>query len=101
MADGLAVWLYGDHVASIGRDRCGPRLTYTDTALERIRSVRRSSRSPFPSPRAPTPRGRCDRSSTACSPRRGQGAVAREVGESPSDTYGLSGPRAGTARAPS
>lgn len=35
MADKLAVWLYGDHVASIERDRRGPRLTYTDTALER------------------------------------------------------------------
>ncbi len=35
MANELAVWLYGDHVASIERDRRGSRLTYTDTALER------------------------------------------------------------------
>jgi serine/threonine-protein kinase HipA len=35
MADELAVWLYGDHVATIERDRNGPRLSYTDAALER------------------------------------------------------------------
>jgi serine/threonine-protein kinase HipA len=35
MADELAVWLYGDHVATIERDRSGPRLRYTDAVLER------------------------------------------------------------------
>jgi len=35
VADELAVWLYGDHVASIEHDRRGPRLTYTDTTLAR------------------------------------------------------------------
>jgi serine/threonine-protein kinase HipA len=35
MADELAVWLYGDCVATIDQERRGPRLTYTQTALDR------------------------------------------------------------------
>jgi serine/threonine-protein kinase HipA len=35
MADELAVWLYGDNVATIERVRGRPRLTYTETALNR------------------------------------------------------------------
>ena len=37
MANGLAVWLYGNHVATIERFRGRPRLTYTDDALRRYR----------------------------------------------------------------
>ncbi len=35
MADELAVWLYGDRVATIDRDRGRPRLVYTEDALGR------------------------------------------------------------------
>jgi serine/threonine-protein kinase HipA len=35
MADELAVWLYGDCVAMIDQERNRPRLTYTQTALDR------------------------------------------------------------------
>jgi serine/threonine-protein kinase HipA len=35
MTSELAIWLYGDHVATVSRDRRGPRLTYTATALAR------------------------------------------------------------------
>lgn len=35
MADELAVWLYGDRIALIDRERGRPRLVYTDEALER------------------------------------------------------------------
>ncbi len=35
MADELAVWLYGERVALIDRERGRPRLTYTEEALDR------------------------------------------------------------------
>jgi serine/threonine-protein kinase HipA len=35
VADELAVWLYGDRVATIDRDRGRPRLVYTEDALSR------------------------------------------------------------------
>jgi serine/threonine-protein kinase HipA len=35
MPEELAVWLYGDHVATIERDRKGTRLTYTERSFER------------------------------------------------------------------
>ena len=35
MAGALAVWLYGDKVATIDEERRRPRLTYTDAALSR------------------------------------------------------------------
>jgi len=34
MADALAVWLYGSHVATVEQERGRVRLTYTDEALE-------------------------------------------------------------------
>ncbi len=36
MADQLAVWLYGDCVALVDRERGRPRLTYTQAALDRF-----------------------------------------------------------------
>src|SRR5580700_10723679 len=35
MADELAVWLYGDHIATIDQERGRPWLTYTEAALDR------------------------------------------------------------------
>ena len=70
MADELAVWLYGERVAVIDRERGRPRLVYTDEALSGTPWARRCclSRCPWappihaghrpPVPRRPAARGR-------------------------------------------
>jgi serine/threonine-protein kinase HipA len=86
----LAVWLYGDNVASIDRDRRGPRLTYTPRAIDLYdlgtpllslvlpvahRSYQQGVVGSFLDGLLPEGEARTN--------------IARDVGESPSDTFGL------------
>jgi serine/threonine-protein kinase HipA len=90
VADELAVWLYGDCVAQIERDRDRPRLSYTETALERYplgtpllslsmplanRRYAQGVVRPFLDGLLPEGESRT--------------AIARDVGVSPGDTYEL------------
>ncbi len=90
MTDGLSVWLYGDHVASIERDRRGPRLTYTDTALERYPLGTPLLTLSLPVATRTYPQGMVRSFLDGLLPEgEARRAIARHVGESPSDTYGL------------
>jgi serine/threonine-protein kinase HipA len=90
VADELAVWLYGDHVASIERDRRGPRLTYTETALERYSLGTPLLTLSLPVAVRPHPQGVVRSFLDGLLPEgAARRAVAREVGESASDTYRL------------
>ena len=90
MADELAVWLYGDHVASIEHDRRGPRLTYTDTALERNPLGTPLLALSLPVTARTHPQGVVRSFLDGLLPEgEARRAIARDVGESPSDTYGL------------
>jgi serine/threonine-protein kinase HipA len=86
----LAVWLYGDNVATIDRDRRGPRLTYTARAIDLYdlgtpllslalpvahRSYQQGVVRSFLDGLLPEGEARTN--------------IARDVGESPSDTFGL------------
>jgi serine/threonine-protein kinase HipA len=87
--DTLAVWLYGDHVAIIDRER-RPRLEYTDTALTRypLGTPLLSLSLPVRKERFPqgTVRPFLDGLLPEGDPRK---AIARDVSVSPDDTYGL------------
>lgn len=90
MADKLAVWLYGDHVASIERDRRGPRLTYTDTALERYSLGTPLLTLALPVAERTYPQGVVRSFLDGLLPEgEARRAIARDVGESVSDTFGL------------
>jgi serine/threonine-protein kinase HipA len=88
--DTLAVWLYGDHVAIIDRERRRPRLEYTDTALARypLGTPLLSLSLPVRKERFPqgTVRPFLDGLLPEGEPRK---AIARDVSVSPDDTYGL------------
>lgn len=90
MADQLAVWLYGERVAVIDRERGRPRLVYTSEALTRyaLGTPLLSLSLPVGNRRYPQgivrpfldgllPEGESRRS------------IARDVGVRPDDTYGL------------
>ena len=90
MADELAVWLYGDRVAIVDRERGRPRLVYTEEALERydLGTPLLSLSLPVANRRYPQgvvrsfldgllPEGDVRRS------------IARELGLRPDDTFGL------------
>jgi serine/threonine-protein kinase HipA len=90
MADELAVWLYGDHMATIDQERGRPRLTYTEAALDRyplgtpllslslpVREERFPQRTVRPFLDGLLPEGESRK------------AIARDVHVAPNDTYGL------------
>ena len=90
MANELAVWLYGDHIASIERDRRGSRLRYTDTALERYPLGTPLLTLSLPVAARTYPQGVVRSFLDGLLPEgAARRAIARDVGESPSDTYGL------------
>ena len=90
MVDKLAVWLYGDRVACIERDRRGPRLTYTETALRHYPLGTPLLALSLPVQTRAYPQGVVraflDGLLPEGEPRR---VVAREVGVAASDTLGL------------
>lgn len=90
MAGELAVWLYGDLVATIERDRGGPRLTYSATALERYELGTPLLTVSLPvAPRA-YPQGVVRSYLEGLLPEgEARTNVARDIGESPNDTVGL------------
>jgi serine/threonine-protein kinase HipA len=89
-ADELAVWLYGDHVATIERHQRRPRLTYTQAALDRyaLGTPLLSLSLPVRAERYPqgVVRAFLDGLLPEGEPRR---AIARDGGIPPGDTYGL------------
>lgn len=90
MADKLAVWLDGDHVASIERDRRGPRLTYTEMAFRRYALGTPLLALSLPVQTRTHPQGVVrsflDGLLPEGEPRR---VIARDFGVSANDTYGL------------
>jgi serine/threonine-protein kinase HipA len=90
VADDLAVWLFGNRVAVIDRERDRLRLAYTDEALDRypLGTPLLSLSLPVANRRYPQGIGRpfLDGLLPEGDARR---AIARDVGESPNDTYGL------------
>lgn len=90
MAEELAVWLYGDHVASIERHRREPRLTYTDAALERYPLGTPLLTLALPVATRTYPQAVVRSFLDGLLPEgEARRAIARDVGESPNDTYGL------------
>ena len=83
VADELAVWLYGERVAVIDRERGRPRLAYTEEALDDIRWASRCCRCRSPSGTADNPRASSARSSTVCSPKENRGSQSPETSASP------------------
>jgi serine/threonine-protein kinase HipA len=90
MADELAVWLYGDQVATVDQERGRPRLMYTEAALDsyplgtpllslslpvRVERFPQGTVRPFLDGLLPEGESRK--------------AIARDVGVAPNDTYGL------------
>ncbi len=90
MADELAVWLYGERVALIDRERGRPRLLYTTEALDRyaLGTPLLSLSLPVGNRRYPQGivRPFLDGLLPEGEPRR---SIARDVGVPPNDTYGL------------
>ncbi|MGH3556594.1 MAG: HipA domain-containing protein [Mycobacterium sp.] len=90
MAEELAVWLYGDHVATIRADRRGPRLTYTDTALGRYALGTPLLTLSLPVAARTYPQGMVRSFLDGLLPEGdARRAIARGVGESSNDTFGL------------
>lgn len=90
MTDELAVWLHGDHVASIERDRRGPRLTYTDTALGRYQLGTPLLALSLPVAARTYPQGVVRSFLDGLLPEgEAKRAIARDVGEPANDTFGL------------
>lgn len=90
MAEALAVWLYGDHVATVERDRRGPRLTYTDTALARYELGTPLLTLSLPVDRRTYPQGVVRSFLDGLLPEgEARRAIARDIGESSNDTFAL------------
>jgi serine/threonine-protein kinase HipA len=90
MANELAVWLYGDQVATIDSDRRGPRLTYTPTALERYELGTPLLTLALPVSPRPFPQGLVRSYLDGLLPEgEARTNIARDVGESPNNTFGL------------
>lgn len=90
MADELAVWLYGDRVAVIDRERDRPRLTYTDEALQRYPLGAPLLSLSLPLVNRRYPQGVVRPFLDGLLPEgESRTAIARDVGVAPSDTYGL------------
>lgn len=90
MADELAIWLYGEKVAVIDRERGRPRLLYTSDALDRyaLGTPLLSLSLPVGNRRYPQGivRPFLDGLLPEGEPRK---SIARDVGVRPNDTYGL------------
>lgn len=92
MANELAVWLYGDCVARIDRERDRLRLRYTDTALERYPLGTPLLSLSLPVANRRYPQGVVRAFLDGLLPEgESRTAIARDVGVAPSDTYGLIG----------
>lgn len=90
MANELAVWLYGDCVARIDRERDRLRLRYTDTALERYPLGTPLLSLSLPVANRRYPQGVVRAFLDGLLPEgESRTAIARDVGVAPSDTYGL------------
>ena len=90
MADELAVWLYGDQVATIDRDRRGPRLTYTARAMEQYELGTPLLTLALPVAPRTYPPGVVRSYLDGLLPEgEARSSIARDVGESPDDTFGL------------
>ena len=90
MANELAVWLYGDCVARIDRERDRLRLRYTDSALERYPLGTPLLSLSLPVANRRYPQGVVRAFLDGLLPEgESRTAIARDVGVAPSDTYGL------------
>lgn len=90
IADELAVWLYGDHVATIERVRGRPRLTYTQTALDRYPLGTPLLSLSLPVDTREFPQGTVKPFLDGLLPEgQSRRSIAREFGVAESDTYGL------------
>lgn len=90
MADELAVWLYGDHVATIERVRSRPRLTYTQTALDRYPLGTPLLSLSLPVDTREFPQGTVRPFLDGLLPEgESRKSIARDFGVAESDTYGL------------
>jgi serine/threonine-protein kinase HipA len=90
VADELAVWLYGEQVATVARDRRGPRLTYSAAALERYELGTPLLALALPVAPRTYPQGVVRSYLDGLLPEgEARTIIARDVGESPSDTFGL------------
>jgi serine/threonine-protein kinase HipA len=90
MADELAVWLYGDRVAIIDHARGRPRLAYTDEALDRYPLGTPLLALSLPVANRRYPQGVVRAFLDGLLPEgESRQAIARDVGVSRSDTYGL------------
>jgi len=90
MADELAVWLYGDQVATIGRVRGRPRLTYTQTALDRYPLGMPLLSLSLPVDTREFPQGTVRPFLDGLLPEgESRRSIARDFGVAESDTYGL------------
>ncbi len=88
--DTLAVWLYGDHVATIDRERRRPRLEYTDTALTQYPLGTPLLSLSLPVRRERFPQGTLRPFLDGLLPEgESRKAIARDVSVLPDDTYGL------------
>lgn len=92
MADELAVWLYGDRVAVIGRVRGRPRLAYTDEALSRYDLGTPLLSLSLPVANLSYPHGVVRAFLDGLLPEGSfRQSIARDAGVRPDDTYGLIG----------
>jgi serine/threonine-protein kinase HipA len=90
VADELAVWLYGDRVAIIDHARGRPRLAYTDEALDRYPLGTPLLSLSLPVANRRYPQGVVRAFLDGLLPEgESRQAIARDVGVSRSDTYGL------------
>ena len=90
MADELAVWLYGDCVAVIGRVRDRLRMRYTEAALERYPLGTPLLSLTLPVANRRYPQGVVRTFLDGLLPEGdSRTAIARDVGVAPTDTYGL------------
>lgn len=90
MADGVAVWLYGDHVATVELDRQRLRLTYTRTALDRYALGTPLLTLSLPVAERRYSQGVVNSFLDGLLPEgEARKAIARNVGESDRDTFGL------------
>jgi serine/threonine-protein kinase HipA len=90
MTDELAVWLYGDHVATVDQERGRPRLTYTEAALDRYPLGTPLLSLSLPVREERFPQGTVRPFLDGLLPEgESRKAIARDVHVAPNDTYGL------------
>ena len=92
MADELAVWLNGSRIAIVEQERGRPRLFYTDEALDHYALGTPLLSLSLPVANRRYPQGVVRAFLDGLLPEgEFRGAIARDVGVSPTDTYGLIG----------